>query len=153
MNHAMRRWTSRQCWIAAALIALAGLAWFMTRDTGPRYGGRYDVIADLVEDNLHFGRHFTWAVTADTIKSARLHVGAADVAVLERMLADQRGTVAVAAAALLVLQGVDGEAALRRAAASGEFRARMHANDALIHLEACRDPMVMNLDRELCPAN
>ncbi|GEM_PF-2980666 len=54
MNHAMRRWTSRQCWIAAALIALAGLAWFMTRDTGPRYGGGYDVIADLVEDNLHF---------------------------------------------------------------------------------------------------
>ena len=153
MNRAMRRLTSRQCWIAAALIALAGLAWFIARDTGPRYGGRYDVIADLIEDNLHFGRHFTWAITAKTIKDARAHVGAADVAVLERMLADQRGTVAVAAAALLVLQGVDGEAALRRAVASGDFRARMHANDALIHLEACRDPMVTNLDRDLCPAN
>ena len=145
--------TSRHCWIAAALIALAGLAWFMSRDTAPRHGGRYDVIADLVEDNLHFGRHFTWAVTADTIKAARLRVGAADVAVLERMLADQRGTVAVVAGALLVLQGADGEAALRRAAASGDFPAPMHANDALIHLEACRDPMVTNLDRDLCPAN
>ncbi len=145
--------SSRYCWIAAALIALAGLAWFMTRDTGPRYGGRYDVIADLIEDNLHFGRHFIWAVTAKTIKSARAHVSAADVAVLERMLADQRGTVAVAVAALLVLQGADGEAALRRAVTSGDFRARMHANDALIHLEACRDPMVMNLDRDLCPAD
>ncbi len=143
--------TSRHCWIAAALIALAGLAWFMSRDTAPRHGGRYDAIADLVEDNLHFGRHFTWAVTADTIKAARLRVGAADVAVLERMLADQRGTVAVVAGALLVLQGADGEAALRRAVASGDFPARMHANDALIHLEACRDPAVTNLDRELCP--
>ncbi len=149
----MPHWTSRHCWIAAALLALAGLAWFMSRDTAPRHGGRYDVIADLVEDNLHFGRHFTWAVTADTIKAARLRVGAADVAVLERMLADQRGTVAVAAAALLVLQGVDGEAALRRAVASGDLRARMHANDALIHLAACRDPAVTNLDRDLCPAN
>ena len=145
--------TSRHCWIAAALIALAGLAWFMSRDTAPRHGGRYDVIADLVEDNLHFGRHFTWAVTADTIKAARLRVGAADVAVLERMLADQRGTVAVVAGALLVLQGADGEAALRRAAASGEFRARMHANDALIHLEACRDAAVTNLARDLCPGD
>ena len=145
--------TSRHCWIAAALIALAGLAWFMSRDTAPRHGGRYDVIADLVEDNLHFGRHFTWAVTADTIKAAHLRIGAADVAVLERMLADQRGTVAVAAGALLVLQGADGEAALRRAAASGDFRARMHANDALIHLEACRDAAVTNLDRELCPGD
>ncbi len=141
----------RHCWIAAALIALAGLAWFIARDTGPRYGGRYDVIADLVEDNLHFGRHFTRAVTAETIKDARPEVGIADVAVLERMLADERGTVAVAAGALLVLQGADGEAALRRAVASGDFRARMHANDALIHLEACRDPAVTNLDRELCP--
>jgi len=145
--------SSRYCWIAAALIAFAGLAWFMTRDTGPRYGGRYDVIAELIEDNLHFGRHFIWAVTAGTIKDARAHVGIADVAVLERMLADQRGTVAVVAAALLVLQGADGEAALRRAVTSGDFRARVHANDALIHLEACRDPMVMNLDRDLCPAD
>ena len=145
--------SSRYCWIAAALIAFAGLVWFMTRDTAPRYGGRYDVIAELIEDNLHFGRHFTWAVTAKTIKDARAHVGIADVAVLERMLADQRGTVAVAAAALLVLQGADGEAALRRAAASGDFRARMHANDALIALEACRDAAVTNLDSDLCPAN
>ena len=145
--------SSRNCWIGAALIAFAGLAWFMTRDTGPRYGGRYDVIAELIEDNLHFGRHFTWAVTADTIKDARVRVGIADVAVLERMLADQRGTVAVTAAALLVLQGADGEAALRRAVTSGDLGARMHANDALIALEACRDPMVTNLDRDLCPAN
>ena len=149
----MRRWTSRYCWIAAAVIALGGLAWFIARDTGPRYGGRYDVIADLVEDNLHFGRHFTWAITADTIKDVHPHVGVADVAVLERMLADQRGTVAVAAGALLVLQGADGEAALRRAAASDDVGARMHANDALIHLESCRDAAVTNLDRDLCPAN
>ena len=147
----MRHLTSRHCWTAAALIALVGLAWLIARDTAPRHGGRYDVIADLVEDNLHFGRHFTWAVTAETIKAARPHVGIADAAVLERMLADQRGTVAAAAAALLVLQGVDGEAALRRAVASGDFRARMHANDALIHMAACRDPMVTNLDQDLCP--
>ena len=147
----MRHLTSRHCWTAAALIALAGLAWLIARDTAPRHGGRYDVIADLVEDNLHFGRHFTWAVTADTIKDVRPRVGVADVAVLERMLIDERGTVAVAAGALLVLQGADGEAALRRAAASSDFRARMRANDALIQLESCRDPTVTNLDRELCP--
>ncbi len=135
------------------MIAPGGLTWFIVRDTGPRYGGRYDVIAELVEDNLHFGRHFTWAVTAETIKDVRPRVGVADVAVLERMLIDERGTVAVAAGSLLVLQGADGEAALRRAAASGDFRARMRANDALIHLESCRDPMVTNLDRELCPAD
>ena len=147
----MHHSTSRRCWIAAALVAVAGLAWFIARDSGPRYGGRYDVIADLVEDNLHFGRHFTWAVTADTIKDMRAHVSAADVAVLERMLADERGTVAVAVGSLLVLQGADGEAALRRAQASGEFRAQMHASDALIQLGACRDPTIGNLDRELCP--
>ena len=135
------------------MIALGGLAWFTARDTAPRHGGRYDVIADLVEDNLHFGRHFTWAVTADTIKDARPAIGVADAAVLERMLTDQRGTVAVAAGALLVLLGADGEAALRRAAAPGDFRARMHANDALIHLAACGDPMITNLDRDLCPPN
>ncbi len=149
----MRRLTSRHCWIAAVVIALAGLAWFISRDTGPSYGGRYDVIADLVEDNLHFGRHFTWAVTADTIKDVHPHVGVADVTVLERMLIDERGTVAVAAGSFLVLLGADGEAALRRAAASGDVRARMRANDALIQLESCRDPAVTNLDRELCPAD
>jgi hypothetical protein len=143
--------TSRRCWIAATAIAVAGLAWFMARDDGPRYGGRYDVIADLIDDNLHLGRHFTWAITAETIKAVRPHVGAADLAVLERMLADERGAVSVAAGSLLVMLGDGGEAVLRRAAASDNLSARMHANDALIHLEACRDATVTNLDRELCP--
>ncbi len=149
----MRHWTSRGYWIAAAVVAVAGLAWFIARDDGPRSGGRYDVIADLVEDNLHLGRHFTWAMTAETIKAVRPHVGVADLAVLERMLVDERGTVSVAAGSLLVMLGDGGEAILRRAAASSDFLARMRANDALIHLEGCRDATVGNLDRELCPPN
>ena len=135
---------------AAGIVAVAlilAVPWWKTA----HYSGRYGEIRVLIVDNLHFSAHFTWATNADTIKAVRPHVTAADQAVLVRMLGDERGAVAVAAASLLGLLGKQGEAALRKAAEGPDVRIAINAKSELIHLEACRNPAIQNLDRELCP--
>ena len=129
-------------------VAIATKSW----DQAPAHGGRYDEIARMISKNLKFSRHFTWAVTGDTIKAVRPHVGAGDVGVLARMLGDQQGKLGVAASSLLTLLGPDGEAALKRAANSTEIRMALRARDGLMHIAQCRDPRVGNLDRTLCPS-
>jgi hypothetical protein len=113
------------------------------------YSGRYGEIRRLVIDNLQLGRHFTRATNTVTIKAVRPHLVAGDVAVLARMLGDERATVAVAAAHLLELLGAPGEAA---AARNPDFRISGLAQDALRHIKDCRDPTIGNLDRAVCPA-
>lgn len=139
--------------IAAAGIAAVALIlaapWWNTA----HYSGRYGEIRALIVDNLHFSAHFTWATNTDTIKAVRPHVTAADQAVLVRMLGDERGAVGVAAASLLGLLGKGGEAALRKAAEGPDVGVAIHAKSELIHLEACRNPAIRNLDREMCPAD
>lgn len=139
--------------LGVAALALGGVVFAaVSGDRGPRHGGRDDESARLITKNLELSRHFTRAVTANTIRALRAKVGAGDVAVLARMLADECGTVRVAAAALLALAGPGGEAALKRMAAAGDIPASMHARDALMHIGQCRDPRIKNLDRTLCPA-
>lgn len=142
-----RRWLI----LAAVVLGAVVAGYFFIRTDGPRHGGRYDEIADIIDDNLQFGRHFTWAVNTETIKAVRPEIETQDVEVLARMLADERGTIRVAAGGLLVLLGSAGESALIRAKASDDFYARLAAQDALMHLAQCRDPTIGNLDRDVCP--
>jgi hypothetical protein len=137
--------------LAAAGFAATVLV-YLNRDTAPRQGGRYDEIADLIQDNLKFSRHFTWAVNTETIRAVKARINPGDLTVLARLLDDERGTVTVAAAALLVLLGAPGETILKRAAASPNTRKSIRALDALMHLAQCRNPKVTNLDRTMCPA-
>ena len=138
--------------LGVAALALGGVVIAaISRDRAPRHGGRYDEIARLISRNLEFSRHFTWAVTGNTIKAVRPHVGAGDVAVLARLLGDERGTVGIAAASLLTLLGPNGEAALKRASKSADLGTALRARDGLMHIAQCRDPRVANLDRALCP--
>ncbi len=142
-----RRWLI----VAAVILGAVVAGYFSIRSDGPRYGGRYDEIADMIDDNLQFGRHFTWAVNTVTIKAVRPEIAGQDIEVLVRMLADERGTVRVAAGSLLVLLGEAGESALIRAKASDDLYAGLAAQDALMHLAQCRDPTIGNLDRDVCP--
>lgn len=136
--------------LAAAGLVLAAVM-FLNRDLGPRHGGRYDEIADLIQSNLKFSRHFTWAVNTETIRAVAPSVRTEDSDVLARMLGDERGTVAVAASSLLVILGPAGETALKRAANSADYREAGRARDGLTHLAQCRNPGVLNLDRTMCP--
>jgi hypothetical protein len=136
--------------LAAAVLVIA-VVMFLNRDSGPRHGGRYDEIADQIQSDLKFSRHFTWAVNTETIRAVRPSVGSQDADVLARMLGDERGTVSVAAASLLVLLGPVGEVALKRVAGSADYREALRAREGLMHLAQCRDPEVINLDRTMCP--
>ena len=135
----------------AVLLALAVGAYWLYGDT--RHPGRYGEIRAIIVDNLHFGRHFTWATNTKTIKAVRPHLTEADVPVLSRLLRDERAAVAIAAAHLLELLGPAGEAALRRATEDPNVGVRMYAQDALGHIAQCRDPAVRNLDRAVCPVH
>lgn len=135
---------------AVFLAAAAGALWLSTGDG--HFPGRYGEIRGRIVDNLHFSAHFTWAVNTETIRAVRPHVGEADVGTLARMLADERASVAIAAAHLLELLGKPGEAALRAAAKDGNAKVRLYAETALQHLAQCRNPAVRNLDRTVCPA-
>ena len=147
----MRKTRFRGIPIAVAVLVTAGsVLWFWSGDG--HFPGRYGEIRERILDNLQFGRHFTWATNTDTIRAVRPYVSVADVEVLARMLGDERGAVAVAAAHLLELLGRDGEAALRGAAGDPDFKIGMYAQDALNHIAQCRDPAVLNLDRTVCPA-
>lgn len=136
--------------LAAVLAVAVGAVWFWSGDG--HFPGRYGEIRVRIVDNLQWGRHFTRATNTDTIRAVRPHVTDADVPVLARMLGDERGTVAVAAAHLLELLGTPGETALRAAAGNPDFKIRMYAEDALRHIAQCRNPAIGNLDRTVCPA-
>lgn len=126
--------------VVLILLLVAGAAVYLWSrlDSGPGSGDpRYDEIADLIDDNLHFGRHFTWAVTGETISEMRRHVTAADIPILIRMLGDERGTNVVTAGALLAILGDAARPALERAAQSSEWRAAMEARDALSRIDQC----------------
>lgn len=111
---------------------------------------RYDEIAELIEDNLHWGRHFTYAVTAETIADTRAHVTAADIPVLVRMPGDERGTVVAATSGLLATFGETARPALETAAESSDWRAALAARDALSTIDRCREnPAGTNPD--VCP--
>lgn len=139
--------------IVLLLLAAIGAAAYLRgwHEGGAGSGDpRYDEIADLIDDNLHFGRHFTWAVTVETIAEMRRHVTPADISVLIRMLGDESGTVAVAASGLLTTLGAAARPALAKAAESPDWRVSMRAHDALSTLEQCEtDPARMNPDA--CP--
>ncbi|MDH3700900.1 MAG: hypothetical protein OEU46_06270 [Alphaproteobacteria bacterium] len=135
-----------------AVVALGAVGGMLLWNGDDGYTGRYGEIRRLILDNLQLGRHFTRATNTVTIKAVRPHVATGDVAVLARMLGDEKGTVAVAAAHLLELLGTPGEAALRAAARNPDFRISGHAQDALRHIKQCRDPSIGNLDRSVCPA-
>ena len=141
-------WRGTLLALAAAGVVTVMLLWMGSGG----YTDRYGEIRRLILDNLQFGRHFTWAVTTVTIKSVRPHVAAGDVAVLSRMLGDERGAVGVAASHLLELLGKEGEAALRAAAMNPDFHISALAKDSLRHIEDCRNPAIVNLDRTVCPA-
>lgn len=137
--------------VAVVLLALAAGAYWLYGDT--RHPGRYGEIRAHIVDNLHFGRHFTWATNTETIRAVRPHLTEADVPVLSRLLRDERAAVAVAAAHLLELLGPKGEAALRRATEDADVGVRVYAQDALGHIAQCRNPAVRNLDRAVCPVH
>ncbi len=136
-----------------AALAIGTIVAAFSGDRGPRHGGRYDEIAEAITRYLEWGRHFTHAVTANTIRTVRRQTQPIDVAVLERMLGDEGRTVRVAAASLLALLGPGGEAALKRVAVAGDIPATMYARDGLMHIAQCRDPLNRNLDRTLCPSS
>ena len=100
---------------------------------------RYDEIAAMIDDNLHWGRHFTRAVTAETIAETRHRLIPADIPALIRMLGDERGTAAAAAGGLLATFGETARPALESAAGSADWRIAMGARDALSTIDRCRD--------------
>jgi len=111
---------------------------------------RYDEILEMIDDNLHFTAHLTWAVTAKTIAVLRDQVSTSDIPVLVEMLADEDVTAHVTAGALLATMGEAARPALEAAAASPNWQVEAEARQALQRIEDCRtSPEVMNPD--VCP--
>ncbi len=131
----------------AALVVMAALGGFVLwallapgppSPDGRAVSDRYREIADMIDDNLHFSVHLTWAVTTDTIASVRGEIDATDIPVLVEMLADDRAAIRIGASSLLATLGEAALPALAEAARSPDWKTSMAANDALILIEMCR---------------
>lgn len=111
---------------------------------------RYREILELIDDNLHFTAHLTWAVTGETIADLRDRVGQADIPLLIEMMGDKDARAKIAASGLLTTLGDAALPALEAAKQSPDYRISMGASDALIRLGQCRsNPAGMNPDA--CP--
>ena len=125
------------CGVTACVTAAAAA---QTADSA-----RYGEILELIDGNLHFTTHLTWAVTGETLADLRDEVTPADVPVLIEMLGDEDARARVAASGLLTTLGDAAGPALETAKESPDYRVRMGANDALIRLGECRsNPAGMN---------
>lgn len=130
------------CVVSVCVVAGAGA---QTTDSA-----RYGEILELIDDNLHFSRHFTRAVTGETIADLRDEVTPADIPVLIEMLADEDGRARVAASGLLATLGDAALPALEAAKESPDYRVSLAAGDALNLIAECRrNPAGMNPDA--CP--
>lgn len=111
---------------------------------------RYREILELIDDNLHFTAHLTWAVTGETIADLREEVTPADIPILIEMLGDEDARARIAASGLLTTLGAAAVPALEAAKDSSDYRVSMGAADALIRLGECEsNPAGMNPDA--CP--
>jgi hypothetical protein len=111
---------------------------------------RYREILELIDDNLHFTAHLTWAVTGETIADLRDHVGPADIPLLIEMMGDEDARARIAASGLLTTLGDAAVPALEAAKGSPDYRISIGAGDALIRFGECKvNPAGMNPDA--CP--
>ena len=111
---------------------------------------RYTKIEGYIQDNLHIGAHFVYAVGVNTTIAVWPKITEQDIPVLLHMLGDYRVTVSGGASRLLVKFGDRVIPKLNKIEKSSTRYAGSAAYQAILTLETCRNPP-QALRREVCP--
>lgn len=119
------------CGLTAAGALLVPLFLLSCGGGTGKEGPRYVEIRRLIEKNLHFSAHLTWAVNADTIAALRREVTEVDIPVLVRLLGDEKSVVATGAALVLESFGEPAVPALEETAKTAKGKAAFRAEQAL----------------------